>query len=821
MKKLYFVLLLMIGFFCDAQVINFPDPVFKAKLLAASPSNAIASNELGPAKIDINDNGEIEQVEAAQIRFLNISASGISNLTGINYFTGLYGLYCGNNQLSTLDVSTMPLLNELLCDNNMLTSLNLGNIPIFRLSCTNNQLQSLDLSGTSGLGMFYAQNNLLTTIDLSALGYLEEIFLEFNQLSEVTFPSGSFNAREIRLNDNLFTNLNFNINVQSGFIFKLNFQNNQITTVDVTFNGQSNTGDFDLRNNPITHLDLHIAPTFALEVYVDEIIPDLQITGRASGLTIDNSTAATADFSHVNASAIYMTQAQDLTYAILKNGNADILFLGEFAPLLSFICTDDSDLPGIENYLTANNAYPDLVLNNYCSFTPGGTFYTITGIAMYDLLNNGCDISDIIAYPNLKYSISNGSASGSIISNSLGIYQIPVQEGTHTIQPNVENPSYFNITPASIAINFPAVTSPYNQDFCITPNGVHPDLEVSIIPLNGARPGFDSDYKLLYKNKGNVTSSGNVSFSYGNNVEFVSATPNISSQGTQVLNWDFSGLQPFEQREIIVAMNVNSPTETPAVNDGDNLHFSVSGGTDLTDEMPEDNSAVLNQQVFNSFDPNDKKCLEGNTIAPTMVGKYVHYQIRFENTGSANAQNIVVKDMIDNDKFDISSLIPMDSSHDFYTRINGNKVEFIFENIQLPFEDANNDGYVMFKIKTKSTLVVGNTFSNSASIYFDYNAPIVTDPAVTTISVLATKDFKFANYFTIYPNPTSNDLNIQKKGDLEISSISIYNVLGQVLITIPTAQDMTKVDVSTLTTGNYFIKINSDKGTSNTRFVKN
>ncbi len=48
-----------------------------------------------------------------------------------------------------------------------------------------------------------------------------------------------------------------------------------------------------------------------------------------------------------------------------------------------------------------------------------------------------------------------------------------------------------------------------------------------------------------------------------------------------------------------------------------------------------------------------------------------------------------------------------------------NKVEFIFENINLPFDDATNDGYVAFKIQTNPSLVVGDSFSNTASIYFD------------------------------------------------------------------------------------------------------
>ncbi len=204
-----------------------------------------------------------------------------------------------------------------------------------------------------------------------------------------------------------------------------------------------------------------------------------------------------------------------------------------------------------------------------------------------------------------------------------------------------------------------------------------------------------------------------------------------------------------------------------------------------------------------------------------MIGKYLHYIIRFENTGTANARNIVVKDMINTAKFDVNSIIPIDASHPFVTKItNTNKVEFIFENINLPFDDANNDGYVAFKIKTQPTLVLGNTFSNNASIYFDYNFPIITNTATTTVALLANQDFVFEDYFKIYPNPSQDVLNIDAKQTIEVTSINIYNTLGQIVLVIPSAQQTKSVDVSSLKTGNYFMKINSDKGSSSAKFVK-
>jgi hypothetical protein len=167
-------------------------------------------------------------------------------------------------------------------------------------------------------------------------------------------------------------------------------------------------------------------------------------------------------------------------------------------------------------------------------------------------------------------------------------------------------------------------------------------------------------------------------------------------------------------------------------------------------------------------------------------------------------------------------LIPLDGSHPFLTKIsNTNKVEFIFENINLPYDNDNNDGYVAFKIKTKSTLILGDAFTNNASIYFDYNAAIVTNDATTTIDALALEGFEFSDYFALYPNPAATILNMISKKQTVVTSIKVYNILGQLLLTIPNASQVSMIDISNLKIGNYFIKINSDKGTTNAKFAKN
>jgi uncharacterized repeat protein (TIGR01451 family) len=198
-----------------------------------------------------------------------------------------------------------------------------------------------------------------------------------------------------------------------------------------------------------------------------------------------------------------------------------------------------------------------------------------------------------------------------------------------------------------------------------------------------------------------------------------------------------------------------------------------------------------------------------------MVGEYVDYLIRFENTGNYAAENVVVKDIIDTKTFDVSSLQITDASHEVYTRIEGNKVEFIFENIQLPFDDANNDGYIAFKIKNLPSLVLGDSLKNLADIYFDYNFPIRTNEAQTTIALPSiTKDFN--TEVNVYPNPVKDILYFETNENW--SKAEIYDIAGRIIrYSILNGQS---IDVSGLESGTYFVRLKDGEKVGLVRFVK-
>ncbi|MDR1927439.1 MAG: leucine-rich repeat domain-containing protein [Oscillospiraceae bacterium] len=98
---------------------------------------------------------------------LDVSAQGIADLTGIEYFTGLKYLFCNENSLTDVDFSKLTALEHLNCSGNELAKLDLSqNTKLNYLDCSNNQIFTLDLSRNMALESLHISNNSLRKIDL-------------------------------------------------------------------------------------------------------------------------------------------------------------------------------------------------------------------------------------------------------------------------------------------------------------------------------------------------------------------------------------------------------------------------------------------------------------------------------------------------------------------------------------------------------------------------------------------------------------------------------------------------------------------------------
>ena len=178
MKNLYFSLsLCCFSLVSFGQIANIPDVNFKNKLL--NTNCAQLTSPAWPTDVDVNNDGEIQLSEAANVLKLDVSTNefntsgNILNLDGLESFSNLTDLNCKGNSIASLDLSAFINLVNLECSYNQLTNLNLtGLINLQELRCSKNQLNQLDLNGLTSLKLIFCVYNNLVSIDLSGLATL-------------------------------------------------------------------------------------------------------------------------------------------------------------------------------------------------------------------------------------------------------------------------------------------------------------------------------------------------------------------------------------------------------------------------------------------------------------------------------------------------------------------------------------------------------------------------------------------------------------------------------------------------------------------------
>lgn len=157
--------------------------------------------------IDSNYDGSISVTEAESVRKINILATNISELGGLEAFSnldslvlkmvpiklmnlsgipGLRYLECDMCDLKYVDLSGNFNLEEIICDNNQIDTLKLpSGLVLKTLRCGYNRLRELDLSGNPALESLHCNNNLLTWLDLSNNTVLTRMISCGNQLTSL------------------------------------------------------------------------------------------------------------------------------------------------------------------------------------------------------------------------------------------------------------------------------------------------------------------------------------------------------------------------------------------------------------------------------------------------------------------------------------------------------------------------------------------------------------------------------------------------------------------------------------------------------------
>ena len=227
--------------------------------------------------------------------------------------------------------------------------------------------------------------------------------------------------------------------------------------------------------------------------------------------------------------------------------------------------------------------------------------------------------------------------------------------------------------------------------------------------------------------------------------------------------------------------------------------------------------------IIGSYDPNDKTASPVGYDAPHYIeaNTTINYQINFQNTGNDTAFKVAITDTIAS-TLNINSLQPGASSHAYkFQRIDSNVVRFVFDDINLVDSFKNeklSHGFAKFSIQQKTDNAIGTKIYNSAAIYFDYNAPIITNQTYHTVG----KDFMRISLLNtilnpafnvkevnVFPNPFHDKTQVIIKSDaLKDPALLLMNIEGKIIKTIlPSSQNIFDIYRQDLATGFFLFKI--------------
>ncbi|NMH89647.1 T9SS type B sorting domain-containing protein [Flavivirga algicola] len=234
--SLVFVLLSCIGI---SQNTSIPDPNFEQALI-----------DLGVDSDGII-NGTVLTADISTETSLNIENYNIQNLSGIEEFSALEELFCGNNQLANIDVTQNSNLQIFWCESNQLTNLDVTQNPgLISLRCENNALANLDVTQNPNLNVLACENNQLTSLNVSQNTTLSR-FLSGNNLLSNLDLSNNLSLTFFTCENNQLTNLNLSLNNQ---LIQLNCAFNGLTELDLSNNPR--LAQLDCSNNNLCRLNI-------------------------------------------------------------------------------------------------------------------------------------------------------------------------------------------------------------------------------------------------------------------------------------------------------------------------------------------------------------------------------------------------------------------------------------------------------------------------------------------------------------------------------------------------------------------------------------
>ena len=828
----------------SAQFVTIPDPNFRGYLQQNYPTC-------------FNGGGQMDTTCSliTSILTVNVAYKSIADLDGIQYFDALSDLNCSHNSLTTLPVlpssllildcsyntiTTLPALPNLYtlvaeqnaiaalpalppvlsmlkvaynqiatlpalpssllflnCGNNLLTGLPSLPSGLVHLTCENNQISSfpplpnslyywffyndpvpssaIPAVLPSSLGRFDASNTLLTVFpDFSNCPNILAISVSGTQVPSI--PPLPATLTDFRCGNNLLINT---LPVMPPNLQILEFSNSNVSVLPALPN-QLNA--LNCAYNPLTNFPA--------------VLPD-----SLQSLSCDSA----------NITAISALPSR--LYFLSCTQNSGLTCLPLLPPHLEYLTCNYTNVSCIPNMPPSlSTLIPSLPV---CNGTSSCALYPeVKGKVFVDTNNNGVQdageppiVQKIVTIqPDDWYAVTD-------INGNYSIHTEPNISYTQTTAPIM----YYTVSPANYNVSFTAMGQIDSlNDFALYPAPNVNDLRVTLSSCV-ARPGFDMSYWITVENVGTTTLTGDVSLTFDNAIlAFLNSSISPSSQVGNVLTWNLTNFVPFSYQDITLHFNVSATTPI-----GTPLNATVAAQPVTGDATPADNTNIDARLVQGAYDPNEKTVSQP-TLTPAEVasGKYLEYIIFFQNTGNDTAFNIKLIDTL-SQNLAVNSLEVLSSSHPYSLIISEHgTLHFHFANIQLPDSGTNevgSHGFVKYRIRPISSLVLGNQIHNKADIYFDYNLPIVTNTATVTIANTTAIEPESATNIKVYPNPATTHIEVEFTDLLsEPVNITLFTPAGQVLngnySVLKTAENKREIQLKETPKGVYFLKIETRNG---------
>lgn len=711
MRKYYSAIVFVLLFTTSkAQFVTIPDNDFRSFLQNKYPACFDAGglmNTTCPA---------IVQEESLLIR---LNTSNYINLSGIQYFTSLTHLDFSNNAIATAPALPASLKYLRMVSTSPEPGVNFFPVMpagLLYLDCSSNYLSGFSSPLPSALRYLNCAGNSLEAPDFSALPAGLDTFFCSGQITVATF---------------------------SHILRSLPVLPPSLKYLDCSFNGLNSLPALpaSLRFLDCSSQDVNISPE-AVNRTLSSLpaLPQGLTYLNCSGNRLSSLPALPSSLVYLDCSSEYdiintfppPPDPFDYTLGLLPalpNSLQQLICdvnklqcLPRLPFTLSTLVYDADRIPCLPNNCLAAQgaAICDAATNvNQCAAFPvikGNVFTDNNTNSIKDAGEYGRRNVKVYITNNNAYTFTDNNGNYALSADSIGLYAVMV-----------DAPDYFNPQPAATSFIFSRYDTIVTANFALQAASVYDSLNISIAPItNIARPGGTLVYRISYENAGNRSLSPAVSFSYDNSKLTYDSSSNAAViNGGTALTLAAGSMAAGKNDFFTAYFKVKT---TVVMGDAINSVAVISSGI----VVGRDSNSIIARA---SYDPNDKQATAQLTPAQVSSGKYVDYTIRFQNTGTDSALNVVISDTI-NSQLLLSSFELINTSHTCTVSAKDNVLFFEFKNIRLPDSNVNelkSHGFVQFRIKPQPGIALNTVITNSGNIYFDYNYPVTTNTAYTAI----------------------------------------------------------------------------------------